>query len=362
MLTKVINRILMAAVSFGSMIISQSSPAGAATSIPGMGHYCSGTWANGGWAFTSQTNGGDPCLAITSTGGTVQRKGLYAASGTNRVVYRCYPPGYGFAGIYQGSGNAPLTAAYNEARRDNKPGCIFNVTPAAMPLFDSPFPLSTRYTHRSGVDFARGRTLDVKDFGQVGSAKAKVVDWKGRDVSGFGFLDDHAGHDWPMPKGTVIRAAASGTVEMARDYKTTCAGSDSPNQKEVAIVHRVTGPSGTYYEEFLTYYAHMSSYSVRKGQIVNKGDQIGVSGHTGCSSEPHLHFGVIRLTNTSDKLYDPVHFFDDKKHSDATDKLIEPYGWVAPTGFDPWAWMYFPDGALSVNLWRPAQAPSTGSW
>ena len=28
-----------------------------ATSVPGMGHYCSGTWSNGGWAFTAGRRG-----------------------------------------------------------------------------------------------------------------------------------------------------------------------------------------------------------------------------------------------------------------------------------------------------------------
>ena len=311
----------------------------------------------GGWAFTSLSNGGDPCQTIVSTGGKVQRRGLYANNNWNRVVYRCFPLNYGFVGIYEGVGNGPLSAAFAAAQVDNKPGCIFNVTPTAMPVFDSPFSLSVSYSHASGVDFARGKTLNVHDFGQPGSTMAKVVDWKGRDVSSLGFLDDHAGHDWPLPKGTAIRAVAPGVVANARNFMTDCTGSDSPLQKEVSITHTVIGSSASYYEKFLTYYAHLSSYIVKQGQIVKKGDIIGYSGNTGCSTQSHLHFGVIRLTNTSDKLEETVHFFDTKEHSDARDKLIEPYGWAAPKGFDPWSWMYYPEGALSVYLWRPGQAP-----
>src|SRR5690349_12393592 len=89
--------VLLALVLAG--LLGSVSTANAIT-VSGMGHYCSGTWSNVGWAFTSDTNGGDPCSVIVSTGGTVQRKGLYANNNWNRVVYRCYPPNYGFVGIY----------------------------------------------------------------------------------------------------------------------------------------------------------------------------------------------------------------------------------------------------------------------
>lgn len=331
----------------------------------GMGNYCSMTWPSGGWAFASDSNGGDPCkwlISQSAPGGTIQRKGLYASNNWNRVVYRCYPPNFGSVGIYQGWGNAPLTSAFNAAK--NKPGCIFNVSPTAMPIFDSPFPLSTAYSHNTGFDFAKPpyNTLNVlQDFGQPGSATAAIVDWKGRDKSNNHYINDHDGHDWPMPRGTPIYAVADGTVVIARDWLSPCTGSDSAVQKEVAIRHTVTGGSG-YYERFLTYYAHFQSYIVKTGQQVKRGEVIGYSGNTGCSTGPHLHFGVVRLTNTADKLEETVHFFFPPEHSDGADKTIEPYGWDAPKGFDPWAWKAYPLGALSLNLWRPGQAPSVGNW
>lgn len=357
---------IFVAISFLGLLSSVSFAQ--TTTVSGMGHYCSGTWPTGGWAFTSDTTGGDPCKAITSTGGTVRRKGLYANNNWNRVVYRCYPPNYGFVGIYEGWGNGPMTAAFNEAKKDKKPGCVFNVSPKSMTIFDSPFPLKTKYSHSNGVDFARGKTLNVNDFGQSGSTTAKVVDWKGREVS---YGDEHAGHDWNMPKGTEIRAVAAGVVVSARIYDSgactdpqkkacTCV-SDTQYQKEVSIRHTVQGNKENYFERFLTYYAHLQSYSVMAGQVVKKGEVIGYSGNTGCSFGPHLHFGVIRLTNTSDQLEEVVNF-DPVTHSDAGDKLIEPYGWEAPKGFDPWSWMFYPQGALSLNLWNSGQAPSVGTW
>lgn len=355
--------IVMAMLLLGLMLTSVAS----ASTVAGMGHYCSGTWSNGGWAFTSDTTGGDPCGVIVNSGGTIQRKGLYANNNVNRVVYRCYPPDYGFVGIYEGWGNGPLTAAFNAAKVDNKPGCIFTVSPKSMPVFDAPFPLTANYSHTSGHDFAKApyTTLNVpSEFGQPGSATATIVDWKGRDKSNGGFLDNHSGHDWPMPKGTKIFAVADGVVVMARSWKSPCTNSDSVYQKEVAIRHTVTSGASntTYYERFLTYYAHFNSYTVTAGQTVKKGDLIGYSGNTGCSSAPHLHFGVIRLTNTADQREETVNFLAAPQNSDAGDKDIDPYGWDSPKGFDPWAWKAYPAGALSVNLWRTGQAPSVGNW
>lgn len=65
-----------------------------------------------------------------------------------------------------------------------------------------------------------------------------------------------------------------------------------------------------------TRYAHMSSYSVKVGDQLTAGDQIGVQGTTGRSTGPHLHFEVIEadpnkpLVNTKNapKIYDPMIF------------------------------------------------------
>jgi murein DD-endopeptidase MepM/ murein hydrolase activator NlpD len=341
------------------------SPTADAFPISGMGNYCSLTWPNGGWAFASDPAGGDPCQWLinqSDPGYTVARKGLYSASGSNNVVVRCNS-NKSWVGIYRNVGNGPLTAAYDSAVNNKKSYCVFTVAPVKMPIFNAPFSLAANYSQATGFDHARPpyTTLNVADFGQPGSTTATIVDNKGRDKSNAGYIDNHAGIDWFLPKGTAIRAAADGTVVAARDWMSTCTGSDSKVQKEVAIKHTVSGQNG-YYEQFVTYYAHLSSYVVTNGQAVTKGQLLGYSGNTGCSTAPHLHFGTLRLTNTAAHRLETLHFFDGPEHSDGSNYIVDPYGFSAPKGFEPWAWRAYPAGALSTNLWSAGQAPSQSNW
>ncbi|MCA1683166.1 MAG: hypothetical protein LC685_04155, partial [Actinobacteria bacterium] len=180
---------------FVSVLLAAVVPASveAMPAPPGMGNYCSITGPGTGWGFASLTNGGDPCQVMLASNptATIRRKGLYATNNYNRVVYRCYPPDYGWVGIYDGWGSAPLTSAFNAAQ--GKPGCIFNVSPEAMAIFDAPFSLNASYSHATGFDFAKApyNTLNVQEFGQLGSSSATIVDWKGRDKSKDNFLDGH---------------------------------------------------------------------------------------------------------------------------------------------------------------------------
>ncbi len=95
-------------------------------------------------------------------------------------------------------------------------------------------------------------------------------------TSGFGASRGrypHAGLDFAVPIGTPVHAAMDGTV----------------------LGHQPTGRTGRYV--FLshpgnrnTYYGHLSQPQVSAGQQVKAGQQIGLSGNTGRSTGPHLHW------------------------------------------------------------------------
>lgn len=83
----------------------------------------------------------------------------------------------------------------------------------------------------------------------------------------------------------------------------------------------------------------MSRVDVQVGQHVVAGQQLGLSGNTGCSTAPHLHFNtyLVKGTNSGQRA------------------RIDPYGWDS-TQADPWA--QHPQGAQSFYLWLPGQAPA----
>lgn len=91
----------------------------------------------------------------------------------------------------------------------------------------------------------------------------------------------HNGIDFGIPKGTKILAAQDGTVLGTGNTDDACAGASYG--KWILIKHS-NGLS--------TLYAHLSSFLVSAGDKVSKGDIIALSGNTGYSTGPHLHFTV----------------------------------------------------------------------
>jgi peptidoglycan hydrolase CwlO-like protein len=101
----------------------------------------------------------------------------------------------------------------------------------------------------------------------------------GRLTSGLGqrWGDFHAGIDIAnKASGVPIVAAADGVV--IRSYYSSSYGN------AIFIAHSING------KMYTTVYAHMSSRSASSGQVVSKGQQIGIMGNTGQSFGQHLHF------------------------------------------------------------------------
>ena len=63
-----------------------------------------------------------------------------------------------------------------------------------------------------------------------------------------------------------------------------------------------------------TCYGHLSSYKVKTGQTVKRGDPIAVSGNTGVSTGPHLHWEV-RTSSSYNSRVNPLNYISDSVYS-----------------------------------------------
>ncbi len=97
--------------------------------------------------------------------------------------------------------------------------------------------------------------------------------------------ESHPGIDVAVPAGTPVRASGGGKVEAA--------GTDPDYGLFVLLRH----PGG-----FQTMYGHTSRIVVREGESVAAGQVIALSGNTGRSTAPHLHFEVRRDGRSLDPL------------------------------------------------------------
>ncbi len=118
-----------------------------------------------------------------------------------------------------------------------------------------------------------------------------------RMASGYGWRSDpftkarkkHKGMDFTAPRGTPVYASGNGKVIRA-DNKSSGFGN------HIRIDHGYG---------YITLYAYLSKYNVRRGQRVKRGDLIGFVGNTGRSKAPHLHYEVRK----KGKAINPINFY-----------------------------------------------------
>ena len=105
---------------------------------------------------------------------------------------------------------------------------------------------------------------------------------RGQVQVGAGTRDEpHPGLDIAVPVGTMVRASGGATVNQI--------GDDPEYGYYVLLDHP---------EEYQTMYGHLSRIIVTDGQTLQAGEVIGLSGNSGRSTAPHLHF-EIRQRGTS---------------------------------------------------------------
>jgi murein DD-endopeptidase MepM/ murein hydrolase activator NlpD len=132
-----------------------------------------------------------------------------------------------------------------------------------------------------------------------------------RLASGFGRRIDpiykvrrmHYGVDFSAPRGTPVYTTGDGVV---KKVKTNYGGYG----KEILIDHGYG---------YVTRYAHLSEFNIKKGQKVKRGECIGYIGSTGKSTAPHLHYEVIK----DKRKVNPVHYFYNDLNEKEYQKILE---------------------------------------
>lgn len=138
------------------------------------------------------------------------------------------------------------------------------------------------------------------------------VDVKYRLGDGFRFREVHPvlgtprmhyGQDFEVPYGTEVYATGNGTV-IESSWNSMGFGN-------FVVIDHGYGLRTTY--------GHLSKISVPKGVNVKRGDVLGLSGNTGTSSGPHLHYQIDQFGQHRN----PIHFFNNDITVEEYNEMIE---------------------------------------
>lgn len=159
---------------------------------------------------------------------------------------------------------------------------------------------------RFGIDVNNNDVALVDDEGKVDKTKRKNVStvnpgWavpvKKYGISavygqaGGWSSGHHTGLDFTASEGSAVLAAADGKV-VSNEY-------EGAYGNLIKIAHK---------GGITTWYAHLGSTKVKKGDTVKAGQKIGTVGMTGRTSGPHLHFEVRKGKSDADKHLNPAHY------------------------------------------------------
>ena len=144
---------------------------------------------------------------------------------------------------------------------------------------------------RPSISAPRALRILVSALLLLGAVGCSIPRWPVRDAvtSPFGMRwngllpDLHSGIDIRAPEGTAVETMASGRVRYA--------GWMNGYGNVVWIDHP---------RDVISVYAHLSRIDVAVGRRVDRGDLVGLSGSTGTTSGPHLHFEVWKSGRTVD--------------------------------------------------------------
>jgi len=115
----------------------------------------------------------------------------------------------------------------------------------------------------------------------------------------------HWGVDFSAPRGSPIYATGDGVIKKT-----------SSSRRALGYGNHVIIDHGYGYQ---TLYAHMHSYTVKRGQKIKRGEIIGYVGSSGGSTAPHVDYEVIKDGNKTN----PVRYFFHDISDEEYDKLLE---------------------------------------
>jgi murein DD-endopeptidase MepM/ murein hydrolase activator NlpD len=153
----------------------------------------------------------------------------------------------------------------------------------ALYLFQPPGDAKPSWFDGNGASVARGLMRTPVEGARITSSFGP------RLHPVLGYTRIHKGTDFAVPVGTTVYASGDGVVDFV--------GQHGGHGNFIRIRHS---------PELQTAYAHLSGYApgVVVGATVRQGQAIGLSGNTGLSSGPHLHYEVI----VHDAQVDPMAF------------------------------------------------------
>ena len=160
-----------------------------------------------------------------------------------------------------------------------------NPTPSsartANPIFSKPF----------RGDFPTGNLFDHDKPLPFGDGNSYALSTCGVQVADTPNVNGHDGYDWRMPEGTPLFAVADGDVLVAGQSNPLYCPAFGRTVQALVVALRHVSTNGDVY---FSIYGHLSRVDVVVGQTISDGAVIGLSGNTGCSGTPHLHFGAMR--------------------------------------------------------------------
>jgi murein DD-endopeptidase MepM/ murein hydrolase activator NlpD len=129
-----------------------------------------------------------------------------------------------------------------------------------------------------------------------------------RVLQGYGSRFSHTGLetyavDFDMPEGTPVHAARDGVVARVEEsHSIGCWEKGCGRYANYVVILHDDGTTGEYY--------HLQQHGalVDVGDVVARGQKIGLSGNTGHTTMPHLHFAVYRATEWGNTQSIPVRF------------------------------------------------------